>query len=796
MRISKFKIEKELSEKVGLKAIDLTKKELGEVVALVGENGAGKSRILKFVQDYFDRVNEDNIKNGHLRFWPEDLNNQFGDRFGNKTSIWKGFEIDSIGSMNTIVSLLSEFGKNYIKVIDNDSLKIVKQTIENGFTFEDLIKTPYSLLQKNAKNGINEFTNLNSMQTIDYLIKLTTSVAIDKFNQMIERENSQLDNKLEEAESIKRFSIFQKYVNSFLGKAFSFKNKKTVDRIDIQLLFNNKEFDLNLFSPGQKTLFAYVMLFYYLELNSNTNFDESILILDEPEKHLHPKSQISLLNKLRELVKERGQLWIATHSVDIISHLSIEEIVMVENDGIVLPSVNTPQKTLVSLMGLEGHIETVGQFINTVNDWTYTNFIIQCFKEPEVILGNSINDPQYLIFKEFVMGESVKNVLDYGAGKGRLGYTIYEDEELRGKINYYAYQRETDIQEELKKVPILHKIFNENISLTENMFDIVVMANVLHEINPFEWEKVFDDLKYSIKPNGYLVVIEDKLLPKGEKANYYGYLNLDVQQFRTLFSDELITLELKDEKYKNRIAFIAINKFDVTKDKIIATLENLSIATYNNIKKIRDKESVTPNESRKYANLTQTYINCMIALDDFMNKEYRYVKKTVRYRDKTSIIETEELSKDAIPVFDEDNIRNLAKNNADKKGIQISRIAKEVNRQSSEVLEYLKRIGVEVSGVMSKVDGEVYLSVLDHFKIDIAETELHKQKLYEFKRKHKGVEIGEIEELYKKVQQDKVNFENDVNSKINNNNFYLNREIEYLKHQFEKNYISKQNKKT
>src|SRR5688572_7961189 len=93
---------------------------------------------------------------------------------------------------------------------------------------------------------------------------------------------------------------------------------------------------------------------------------------------------------------------------------------------------------------------------------------------------------------------------------------------------------------------------------------------------------------------------------------------------------------------------------------------------------------------------------------------------------------------------------------AKTKGIQISKIAKEVNRQSSEILDYLKRIGVEVGGVMSKVDDGVYHKVLGHFKSDVEEAEKHKQKLIEFKKKHKGVEITEIEEEVKRDKEKRV----------------------------------------
>lgn len=103
---------------------------------------------------------------------------------------------------------------------------------------------------------------------------------------------------------------------------------------------------------------------------------------------------------------------------------------------------------------------------------------------------------------------------------------------------------------------------------------------------------------------------------------------------------------------------------------------------------------------------------------------------------------------------------------AKTKGVQISKIAKEVNRQSGEILDYLKRIGVEVSGVMSKVDESVYNKVLGHFKADLEDAEKHKQKLVEFKKKHKGIEIAEIEDEVKKEKEKKVKEEEDRKKKI------------------------------
>lgn len=99
------------------------------------------------------------------------------------------------------------------------------------------------------------------------------------------------------------------------------------------------------------------------------------------------------------------------------------------------------------------------------------------------------------------------------------------------------------------------------------------------------------------------------------------------------------------------------------------------------------------------------------------------------------------------------------------KSKSIFAISKEVNRQSSEILDYLKRIGVEVAGVMSKIDDSIYKKVLSHFKSDIEEAEKHKQKLIEFKKKHKSIEIVEIEDVLQKEREIKLKEEEEKKRK-------------------------------
>ena len=51
---------------------------------------------------------------------------------------------------------------------------------------------------------------------------------------------------------------------------------------------------------------------------TKTEFDETIICIDEPEAHLHTKLQGQLLEELYELVPDKSQLWIATHSIGMV----------------------------------------------------------------------------------------------------------------------------------------------------------------------------------------------------------------------------------------------------------------------------------------------------------------------------------------------------------------------------------------------------------------------------------------------------------------------------------------------
>ena len=646
MRISKLQVLQTITNEKHLKEINLTKKNFGHTVALVGRNGAGKSRVLELVEKYFQNIRIEHIQGKHITNIPEIINQ-------NVLTIIEQAKLESLRfpenssqgqhSRKTLSNLhlqlltrFKQYGAAFIKVVDNDDLKNIKVSISNDktLTFESILgNSHYDRLIQNPnlinltndqllQQGflINEFKAFNSNSTIQYLSKLADSILTDQVNLYLDQpENLEfINNEIKKNESFKLFNKFQEYVKKFLGKKFSYKQNKGGNVISSILHYDAKPFNIQHFSPGQKTLFAYAILFFYLDINSKTNIKDSIIIIDEPEKHLHPEAQIALLNAIQNIIRDSGQLWIATHSINILSHLDFTEILMVKDDEIIPPSRTTPGNSFVELMGIESHINGLLSFVNSISDWAYSNFMVQCFKEPDVIFCNDIDDPQFNIFKEKIISNKIISVLDYGAGKGRMGYTIAEDEIMQSKLLYSAFEPNKKHLKILKQIPNIQNLYQDVSLIPDDSFDCILLCNVLHEINPKYWMEVFTHSKRILKESGQLLIIEDKFLPKGETAHEFGYLILQVPHIKILFSleENLLELKLRNESANERIVFVSVKKdeINVSKESIINSIEQLNNDSFEELKKLRnDVDDV--NNGRMYANKTQLYINSQLALD-------------------------------------------------------------------------------------------------------------------------------------------------------------------------------------
>jgi len=191
---------------------------------------------------------------------------------------------------------------------------------ENSFT-TIFIDTPIII------NLFNLFSNIDSIQSqvTSELISLTDS---DKFeNEMI-------------IDLIKKYSFKKPFTLDDLYKKIKLKLKKESSLNQIEFIDNlkkiidgeflshstkeiifkrgNKEFDINSVATGIKSFGILQLL-----IKNNHLTKDTILILDEPEVHLHPKWQLEMAKIIVELVKNGVKIVVNSHSPYMIEALEV-----------------------------------------------------------------------------------------------------------------------------------------------------------------------------------------------------------------------------------------------------------------------------------------------------------------------------------------------------------------------------------------------------------------------------------------------------------------------------------------
>jgi hypothetical protein len=328
------------------------------------------------------------------------------------------------------------------------------------------------------------------------------------------------------------------------------------------------------------------------------------------------------------VIEDKGQLIIATHSINILSALAYDEIFMVKDGQIKHPSQSTPGESLSQLMGIEDRVNKLSDFLSSISTWTYVNFMAQCFENPEVIESANANDPQIELFKKAVKENTNKGtnmLLDFGAGKGRLFEQIKADYSFIDQINYHALEPQSSFHQKLTDIGVtgIYKTYND---LPEAKFDFILLCNVLHEINLDEWEGSLNRIISSLKSDGYLVIIESKVLNKGEKIGKIGYLLLDVREIQKLFGLSELPAEVKVEGKSDSITCVVLSKKmlgTIARENILNCLIALETNTLKKIEALREKD-YSPNElysfGRKSAFLSQQHINARFAQQHLKNQ--------------------------------------------------------------------------------------------------------------------------------------------------------------------------------
>ncbi|QFT12981.1 AAA family ATPase [Vibrio sp. THAF190c] len=302
-----------------------TSKEIAKtnINLLIGENGAGKSHVLKRITEVISGVHE----NSHS--WP----------FFHKLIVTAYSPFESFYTKTQLLDLLDkkhDQPKRKRKSKDRRNIHINKYAYigfkdnKNNFNLdwpkESSVQSIKSIMKYDQEeNWWNEDTRLKTLKETlalcmdfdDVAVKLTSTGEFFK-------------------------------INSHQDKIFN-ENKEDFDEKEGLFFLKNEE-PVSL-SSGQE-IFSYMLPSLVAEIE-----DESLLIIDEPELYLHPTLEVALINMLKKLLSEtKSSAIIATHSPLIAREVARDGIVILKNRGGYTNTIK-PEANHLRLL-LERHLKT------------------------------------------------------------------------------------------------------------------------------------------------------------------------------------------------------------------------------------------------------------------------------------------------------------------------------------------------------------------------------------------------------------------------------------------------------
>ena len=299
------------------------------------------------------------------------------------------------------------------------------------------------------------------------------------------------------------------------------------ERAKIYCFYKEKGFDREIAWAGQGLQIWFQIITHLIRLKNS-----SILILDEPEIFLHTEKQIQLLQIIKEHFK--GDLIIATHSVELMNSVEISHIIHVRNDE------SAPQ---IKLSSDKESLEKIRIAIGSS-----FNFVASSFEKVDIVIFTE-DEFDFSIIKKlstrFYPSKKIHNVRIHGF----MGYpkcALYKEayEELIGKTtdfvlvvdrDYYPYEQLEEIKNKLSKNNI-KVVFTPGKEIENLFIKLKLLKEFLSsndELNKLEkfLDKIFEDKyddfygSYIKLHKGYYKKDEKEIIAKYSKAFRLKYKN-------------------------------------------------------------------------------------------------------------------------------------------------------------------------------------------------------------------------------------------------------------------------------
>ena len=393
----KFKNHKVLGD-LGISFCGSDNKTLDKIV-LIGENGTGKTTILKEIYDLMDI--ESNSKSENKIFLELEENEKY---------LFKNYLLENNNNIIMEDDILYDCAD--IKCLD-----IKKE----AFNFEEIEKDKY----KSKVIYLPAEVNFNSLKRVDRTFRYKYKFRNEINENLISDLPSAIANKIyvemimnEDLPARESREKVCKEVNSIFESmdldVELIGLSKDEDTIPIFRNIEGKEFDISGLSSGEKQLFLRALSLKFLNVNN------SIILIDEPEISLHPRWQRKIIN-VYENIGENNQLIIATHSPHIIGNVTKEQIRVLKRDKEGIKVMNYEELDETYGRTVESILMEIMGIVNTRNEET---------AEKIEILRNLVREDKYES-KEF---EELYEVLRGYLGNLDIDLNLI-DMEIRRRIN-------------------------------------------------------------------------------------------------------------------------------------------------------------------------------------------------------------------------------------------------------------------------------------------------------------------------------------------------------------------------
>ena len=299
MRITRINIPKSINNNDGLEQIKMDK--LDKIVLIAGKNGSGKTRIINKIFNKLNSKPKKNIINSlsqQLETNKNTLANNEKTIANLKEQLSKNPNQILINSINERIDILNRSSSSIIENISKLEVKLNWNEIETNELSESYTSirfVPKSLELRDCnsfpKNEIiNYAKNINTvgMQNLPNGTFAKIQVIQDRwFNSTHQHSQaSEIEKESAIADYEKLKQLIELFLNTSLGRTLN----------DEATLFGFPMGKSNL-SDGQKILLQFCLAIYSQE----TALKDLILILDEPENHLHPSVIIETIERIQKL---------------------------------------------------------------------------------------------------------------------------------------------------------------------------------------------------------------------------------------------------------------------------------------------------------------------------------------------------------------------------------------------------------------------------------------------------------------------------------------------------------------